>query len=204
MMNKPRLRPGVQGFTLVELLVAVAVLGVIMAVAAPSFKSLIEVQRLRSINSQLITDLQFARNEAATRGTPMRVVFDNNASVTCYSLFTSAGTPLIANGQRCDCLRGPGSACGGSVGTSEVRTVSIPRSLGVLVLPLDLDPGVAFDPATGGLLSIPMDRDSLPMPQFRVQAALDAQRRFFNILNQAGRPTVCSPIGTTLGATPCP
>jgi len=194
-----------RGLTLIELLVAVAVLAVVVAVAAPSFKSLIEVQRLRSINSQLITDLQFARNEAVTRGALLRVVFDTNANVTCYSLFTSAGTALqAANALRCDCRAGPGAACNGIAGATEVRTVSIPKSLGVLVLPLDAVSGVAFDPATGGLLSIPTDNVSAPMPQFRVQAALDAPRRLFNVLNQAGRPSVCSPAGSTLGAAACP
>jgi len=166
---------------------------------------MIDVQRLRSVNSQLVTDLQFARNEAVTRGVLLRLVFGSNANVTCYSLFTSAGTALqAANALRCDCLAGPGAACNGIAGATEVRTVSVPKSLGVLVLPLDGVFGVAFDPATGGLLSIPTDNVSAPMPQFRVQAALDAPRRLFNVLNQAGRPSVCSPAGSTLGEAACP
>lgn len=193
-----------RGLTLPELLIALAVMAILIAVAAPSFRGMIEVQRLRSINSQLVTDLQFARNEAAVRGTLMRVVFAIDPSTTCYTLFTSAGTPAqAANAQRCDCLAGPGNACNGLVGTNEVRTVSIPRSLGVLIAPLDAQFGVAFDPATGGLMSIPTDNVSQPMPQFRVQTRLDASRRVFSVLNQSGRPSVCSPAGSSLGETPC-
>lgn len=193
-----------RGLTLPELLVALAVMAILIAVAAPSFRSMIEVQRLRSINAQLVTDLQFARNEAANRGTPLRVVFRSNGIASCYALFTSAGTPLVANAQRCNCLNGPGSACTGVVGTTEVRTVSIPKSLGVELRLPDGVSAVAFDPATGGLLTIPTDNVSLPMPAFRVAPWLDAPRHFYTVLNQTGRPTVCSPVGTTLGETPCP
>ena len=199
-----------RGLTLPELLVALAVVAILIAVAAPSFRGLIEVQRLRSINAQLITDLQFARNEAVTRGVPLRVVFSGSlvSPPTCYVLFTSVGAPgdpdpHAANKQRCDCLAGPGNACAGIVGTSEVRTVSIPTSGGVSVLKRDAEDAIAFDPVTGGLLTIPMDRVGVPMLSFRVVSWLDASRHLLNVSNQSGRPTVCSPAGTTLGEAAC-
>ena len=192
-----------RGLTLPELLIALAVVAILIAVAAPSFWGLIEVQRLRSINSQLVTDLQFARNEAAARGVPLRVVFRDSPTETCYSLFTSTTAPLNGNAARCNCLQGAGSACTPGNGTTEVRTVTIPGTLGVKVQPVDLVAAVAFDPATGGLLTIPTDFLSLPMPLFRVASRLDDPRRLFNVLNQSGRPTVCSPAGTSLGATLC-
>ncbi|HRC39206.1 MAG TPA: prepilin-type N-terminal cleavage/methylation domain-containing protein, partial [Rubrivivax sp.] len=45
-------------FTLVELMIAIAVVAVVLVLAAPSFRELIEMQRLRSVNAQLVTDLQ--------------------------------------------------------------------------------------------------------------------------------------------------
>ena len=63
-----------RGFTLVELLIVVAVVAIILVVAAPSFRDMILMQRLRSITAQLVTDLQFARNEAVSRGTLLRLV----------------------------------------------------------------------------------------------------------------------------------
>ena len=194
-----------RGLTLIELLVALAVMGVLIAVTAPSFRSLFEVQRLRGINAQLVTDLQFARNEAVARGVPLRVVFRSSASATCYALFTSAGTPLqAANALRCDCLSGPGNACNGIAGATEVRTVSVPLSQGVSIYPVDGIAAFGFDPVTGGLLTIPIDQISAPLPAFRVSSQLDSSRVFYNVLNQAGRTTVCSPAGTAMGEAPCP
>ena len=44
------------GLTLVELLVVVAVVAVVLMLAAPSFRGMIETQRLRGINAQFVTD----------------------------------------------------------------------------------------------------------------------------------------------------
>ncbi|MBL0296209.1 MAG: hypothetical protein IPQ21_03190 [Betaproteobacteria bacterium] len=61
--------------TLVELMVVVAVVAIVLTLAAPSFRDFILLQRLKGINAQLVTDLQFARSEAVARGTLMRVQF---------------------------------------------------------------------------------------------------------------------------------
>lgn len=57
------------GFTLVELLVGVAVMGILGAIAAPSFTRLIASQRTKSIAGELHTALVRARSEAIKRNT---------------------------------------------------------------------------------------------------------------------------------------
>lgn len=57
-----------RGFTLVELIVAVAVLAVLLSLAAPSFRGLLEAQRMRSAAFDLMADLTLARSEALKRG----------------------------------------------------------------------------------------------------------------------------------------
>ena len=56
------------GFTLIELMVAVSVLGVLLAIALPSFQPLIERWRVRQVTEGLVSSLQFARSEAIKRG----------------------------------------------------------------------------------------------------------------------------------------
>ncbi|MBN6113716.1 GspH/FimT family pseudopilin [Xanthomonas bonasiae] len=55
---------GQRGFTLVELMVTVAVLAIIMALAFPSFTMLIRSNRLTSTANELVAALQASRSEA--------------------------------------------------------------------------------------------------------------------------------------------
>ncbi len=61
----------------------------------------------------------------------------------------------------------------------------------------------AFDPVTGGLLSIPQDFPSLPLDEVRLDARIDAARTLRTQLNRAGRPTVCAPAGSALPEVAC-
>lgn len=62
------------GVSALELIIVLAVLGVIVAVALPSFTTLIANQRIRSTAETLRSGLQLARVEALKRG--RNVVFD--------------------------------------------------------------------------------------------------------------------------------
>lgn len=185
------------GFTVVELLIVGAVLAIIVTVAAPSFSKMLQMQRLRSANAQVVTDMQFGRAEAVARRDFLRVVFNSNATLTCYVLFTAPD-----NTRRCDCLLGPGTACAGSA--VEIRTVQVLRSTGVTVEPpASQIQAFAFDWRTGGIYTIPTDNEPRPIAQFLIGAYLDPARKLYTRLNQAGRPLVCTPAGSTMSEPTC-
>jgi prepilin-type N-terminal cleavage/methylation domain-containing protein len=196
-----------RAFTLVELMIAIAVVGVILTLAAPSFRDFILLQRLKGVNAQLVTDLQFARSEAAARGKLLRLHFMGDDAVTCYTLYTIAGPvdDAATNAQRCECTRGMNAACPPATGMQEVRTVQVPRSQSVAInIPAGWPVAFAFDPVTGGLFSIPLDNLTAPLDQVRMQTAIDAVRSLRAVVNRSGRPTVCAPAGSTMSETPCP
>jgi prepilin-type N-terminal cleavage/methylation domain-containing protein len=74
-----RRRLGVEGFTMVELSITVAVLGVLAAVAIPSFMNLMPRFRLGTATQTLANELAMARMAAIAKSVDGEMVFDKDA-----------------------------------------------------------------------------------------------------------------------------
>jgi type IV fimbrial biogenesis protein FimT len=66
------------GFTLIELMIVLVLVGILLGVGVPSFRSLIADQRLRAVGTDLIVGLNLTRSEAVKRN--KRVVLSPSAS----------------------------------------------------------------------------------------------------------------------------
>lgn len=216
--RRPRSR---QGFTLIELLVAVALVAVVLVIAAPSMRNMIEMQRLRSIAAQMVTDIQFARTEAASRQERVGVSINVNSwqspvAMTCYTVHT-CGDNAAPNFDTCVCYcwAPEGSRC--SAPQREIRTVQVLLDTGVQIDPIPNPPSVRpanslqFDSSTGAMAarvtgigvmseSIPGDawalarltRPPVNPPGLRME------------VSPVGRPSLCSPGARVSGVTACP
>ena len=186
-----------RGVTLIELLVVVTILGLLAVVAVPSFKRFIDVQRLRSVNAALITDIQFARSEAASRNVNVALRFDRPIGMSCYVLLTG-------DVQFCDCSRQPGvNVCSGT-GQREIRTVQVPGDTTIaLGVPNLQDSRVQFDPATGRIATAPLDTFTPASRPFRIEVSNPSVGGFVTSIEPTGRPSTCSPSGQISGVPAC-
>jgi prepilin-type N-terminal cleavage/methylation domain-containing protein len=67
-MAATRWRRAARGFTLIELIVVVALLAIVSSIAAPGLRSFASGQRVKALSFDLTADLLFARSEALKRG----------------------------------------------------------------------------------------------------------------------------------------
>lgn len=102
-MNKQKNR----GFTLLELMIAIAIVGIITSIAVPSFQNTLERNGLKEAAESLKSDLMFARTEAIKRSTDLNVSIDINGTSWCYGIDDDATS--------CDCT---------SSGSCAIKTVN--------------------------------------------------------------------------------
>jgi len=203
------------GLTLFELLIGMAVMALLMVLAAPSFTSMIEMQRLRGTSDQLLTDVQFMRAEAVSRQEVAGISFATNSSMTCYVVHT-CGTIDPADCY-CDCRpTDPALRCTGQ--KREIKLVQVPRSSNIEVKSVPVSGAaltsdhVTISPATGAMsIYYPVPLTPIPTPtvtEFWVEVSLSptasATGSLQTRINPMARPNVCSPGGVVKGPVACP
>lgn len=182
-MSKTSFR--VRGVTLIEMMVVVAIVGILVAVAAPSIADMLARRRVEMIAAELATTLAYARSEAGMRPNPVLIYFGGNSTTSCYTVayWGAAGS--------CDCTRGAGSACSAPGSTvTEFKTVQVASSTGVAV-------------------SSSISRFKFNAPQMTVDQTPSITVRSNRVgalrldLNIAGRLASCSPDGSITGVVRC-
>jgi len=71
-----------RGFTLVELMIVIAVMGIMAVIAAPNFVTYLANQRLKGAARMVMSDLMAARQKAVTQNVNITVTFTSNHQYT--------------------------------------------------------------------------------------------------------------------------
>ncbi len=184
-MLNPMLMRGIKGFTLIELMIGIAVLGIVLALGMPSYNAWIQNTRVRNTAESILAGLQLARSEAVSRNQSVRFVFDDedgNWVVGCVTINPSCPASIQKN------MRGEGSSASITVMPSDDDTI-IFDNLGRMTSPV---------PA-GGASFTSFEVDILP----EILAA-DETRNLRITVDIGGSVRLCDPNVDTHDPRACP
>lgn len=179
-----------RGLTIVELMVTLAITGILLAVAIPSMREYIARQHVAGVAQELVTDLRYLRSARAQRRVEVLIDFGSSAEATCYVLRT-----LGSGRGTCDCTRVNTPICdqiaGGPV---ELKAVVLPRSRNVVV---------SSNPASLSLESL----NGLPVNGVTLATSVrgvDLGGELLVTTNLVATPSLCSVSGHGSSLPACP
>lgn len=182
-----------QGFTLIELMVAVSVLAVLLALAAPSFADFFDKSRVRGAADSIVTLIATARGDAVKRGRNVTLSMRGNASAWCMGA-NEAATPAlneaVATSTACDCTSSSACFVDGSR-----RVVTSTEFAGVTASAVTMT--FVVDGKLGNLTPLGTHAVTLTSPAGRYQVQLN--------VSPLGQTRACTPSGqlSISGFPPC-
>ena len=136
------------GFTLVELMITIAVLAIVMAIALPSFNDMTLGSKLRSQANDLVAGAVLARSEAIKRNQTVTLCASSDGA-TCTGTWANGWIVRSSGGA---VIQAHGAAPSGFLITSAQTSFTF-QPTGVGVTPAPADPTFVFcraTPSVGG------------------------------------------------------
>ncbi|MEY8878426.1 MAG: GspH/FimT family protein [Leptothrix sp. (in: b-proteobacteria)] len=175
-----------RGHTLVESLVAIALLAVLAAMAVPSLRGFLLRRQLDGASAQLQADLHLLRSTSVARNLALRLTLLSSAGGTCY---------LVHSGDvaQCDCRYGPATEAQGRCdGSAELlRAQAWPSAGSSLVVRANVA-SMRVDPRHGTVS---------PTGSIDLQVGDGPVLR--HVVNILGRVRLCTPAAAIGGIAAC-
>lgn len=181
------------GLTLIEILVALGVLAVVVAVAVPSMSDMLERRRVIAAAEEVAGVLTYAKSETNSINSLLYVRFDPdpNRKLSCAAVVTSNGL------NRCRCYLSANAMC---PNTTQAM-------LRLFQLPLEHVKFTAYATAWAGPANfIAFDREQMGIQTQGFRVEVVGLRKGYTLrveVNTAGRVRTCSPNGDMSGYASC-
>lgn len=174
------------GFTLIELMVAVAVLAILSAIALPSFRDMWVERRLRAAAEAVQADLMFARSEAVRRNAPVHVLVASGAN-GCLRLSTAVCTSCRPDATDAQCAP-----------SSRIKVLDLAPAGGDF-----LGVQVSAVSATDFQITPVRGAPSVASPSLTVSTTTAPTRSVTVTLSPLGLPSACTATGNVAGVVAC-
>lgn len=181
------------GVTMVELIVAVGIVAILIAVAVPSMTDLLERRRVIAAAEEVGSILTYAKGETNATNSLLYVRFDPDPDQTmsCAAVVTTAGL------NTCRCYLAANAVC---TGTSS-------RLLRLFQLPLSHVKFTAYASAWAAAPDyIMFEREQMSLQTQGFYVEVVGLRKGYTLrveVNAAGRVKICSPNGDMTGYAAC-
>lgn len=181
-----RLSPDIKGFTLIELMVTLAVLSILVIAAIPSFTDFRERAVVRGAGDQMLSFWANARLEAVKRNRPITVSIRTSGTDMCLGASTTAALcscfAVAGSATTCDVARYPDPSAG-----SDWRGVTVVGQPNLGPTDTDADGMATIDPKRGYL------SDSADVGGLTIQSPGQHAFRLRLYVDQWAKPYLCAP-----------
>jgi type IV fimbrial biogenesis protein FimT len=170
-----------RGFSLIELMIAIALLGILLLVALPAFSTMLANLRVRSVADSVLSGIQAARSEALKRNATVRFRLDSGAGGGWSIVLVSDNSIL----QSKSAVEGGGAQVTFGTGTTvefnNLGRRSVPTAAAIRILDVDIS-----SPAAGAC-----EEASGRVRCLRIEVATGGAVRLCDPVRAAGDPQAC-------------
>lgn len=165
----------VKGFTLIEMMTVIAIMGILLAIAAPSFTIYFEKYRTKRAGETLAAFLVNAKSESIKRNANVRVVFQSESGgETWCAGMTTANT--------CDCA---------TANSCQLQSDGVDRT----VSSADFRGVILDDPEDGDMFTFTHQRGTVNNDTIELESADNGYEMRVTV-SSTGRIRLCSPNGS--------